>query len=44
MLTWRSEVFDHTGYVVPGYVEDGAWMLWGNSFVVVAVVVLAAPF
>ena len=31
-----------TGYVVPGCVEDGTWMLWANSsVVVVAVVVLA---
>ena len=35
-----------TGYVVPGCVEDGAWMLLGNSSVVVAaaVVVLARLF
>ena len=39
----RSEGFALTGYVVPGCVEDGAWMLWGNSSVVVAVV-LALSF
>ena len=33
-----------TGYVVPGCVEDGAWMLWGNSSAVVAAVVLALSF
>ena len=32
-------------YVVPGCVEDGAWMLWGNSSVaVVAAAVLARYF
>ena len=31
-----------TGYVVPGCVEDGPWMLWGNYSVVVVVVVAAA--
>ena len=43
---YRSEGFALTGYVVPGCVEDGAWMLWGNSSVVVAVVavVLALSF
>ena len=35
----RSEGFALTGYVVPGCVEDGTWMLWENSSVVVAVVV-----
>ena len=29
--THRSEGFALTGYVVPGCVEDGAWMLWGLS-------------
>ena len=42
---YRSEEFALTGYVVPGCVEDGTWMLWGNSSVVdvavVAAVVLA---
>ena len=28
-----------TGYVVPGYVEDGTWMLWENSSAAVAVAV-----
>ena len=28
-----------TGYVVPGCVEDGAWMLWENSSAVAAVAV-----
>ena len=34
------------GYDIPGFVEDGAWMLWENSSVVavvVAVVVVAHP-
>ena len=31
------------GYVVPGCVEDGTWMLWENSSVVV-VAVLARYF
>ena len=26
-----SEGFTLTGYLVPGCMEDGAWMLWGNS-------------
>ena len=38
---YRSEGFAVTGYAVPGCVEDGAWMLWENSSVVVAVAVLA---
>ena len=37
---YRSEDFVLTGYVVPGCVEDGAWMAWGNSSAV-AVAVLA---
>ena len=37
----RSEGFALTGYDIPGCVEDGAWMLWENSSVVVAVVVVA---
>ena len=43
---YRSEGFALTGYVVPGCVEDGTWMLWENSSVVVAVVaaVLARYF
>ena len=33
------------GYDIPGYVEDGAWMLWENSSVAVvaAAVVVAHP-
>ena len=31
-----------TGYVVPGCVEDGPWMLWETSSVVVAAVVIVA--
>ena len=42
---YRSEGFALTGYVVPGCVEDGAWMLWGNSSVVAVVAaVLARSF
>ena len=41
---YRSEEFVLTGYDIPGCVEDGAWMLWENSsVVVVAVVVVAHP-
>ena len=36
---YRSEGFALTGYVVPGCVEDGAWMIWGNSSVAAAVAV-----
>ena len=45
-IYYRSEGFALTGYVVPGCVEDGTWMLWENSFVVVAAVaaVLARYF
>ena len=32
----RSEGFTLTGYDIPGCVEDGAWMLWENSSVIVA--------
>ena len=32
------------GYVVPGCVEDGAWMLWENCSAAVAVAVLARFF
>ena len=40
-----SEGFALMGYVVPGCVEDGTWMLWGNSSVVAVVaVVLARSF
>ena len=35
----RSEGFALTGYVVPGCVEDGTWMLWENSSAAVAVAV-----
>ena len=34
----RSEGFAHTGYDIPGCMKDGAWMLWRNSSVVVAVI------
>ena len=42
-IVYRSEGFAFTGYDIPGCVEDGAWMLWENSSVVVvaAVVVVA---
>ena len=36
-------VRDLTGYVVPGCVEDGTWMLWENSSAAVGVV-LARSF
>ncbi len=39
---YRSEGFALTGYVVPGCVEDGTWMLWENSSVVVVVVAVVA--
>ena len=43
-IPYRSEGFTLTGYDIPGCVDDGAWMLWENSFVlVVAVVVVAHP-
>ena len=35
---YRSEGFGLREYVVPGCVDDGAWMLWGNSSAVAAVV------
>ena len=35
----RSEGFALTGCVVPGYVEDGAWMIWENSSAAIAAVV-----
>ena len=38
---YRSEGFALTGYDIPGYMEDGAWMLWENSSVAVAAVVAA---
>ena len=41
---WSEWGIALTGYVVPGCVEDGTWMLWENSSVVVAVVVLARYF
>ena len=37
---YRSEGFALTGYIVPGCVDDEAWMLWGNSAVITVVVVL----
>ena len=40
MDNYRSEGFALTGYVVPGSVEDGAWMLWENSSVVAAAVLV----
>ena len=41
---YRSEGFALTGYDIPGCVEDGAWMLWGNSSVaVVAAAILTHP-
>ena len=40
--TYRSEGFALTGYDIPGCVEDGNWMLWENSSVAVAVVVVVA--
>ena len=40
---YLSEGFAFMGYDIPGFVEDGAWMLWENSSVVVAVVVVAHP-
>ena len=42
MLDYRSEGFALTGYDIPGSVEDGAWMLWENSSVVVVAVAAAA--
>ena len=42
---YRSEGFALTGYVVPGCVEDGAWMLRGDYYVAaVLVAVLARRF
>ena len=40
---YRSEGFALTGYDIPGCVEDGAWMLWGNSSVVAAAAAVAHP-
>ena len=37
VTNYRSEGSALTGYVVPGCVEVGAWMLWGNSFAAAAV-------
>ena len=39
----RSEGFALTGYDIPGCMEDGAWMLWENSSVVVAAAAVAHP-
>ena len=36
---YRSEGFALTGYDIPGCMEDGAWMLWENSSVVVVAAV-----
>ena len=33
-----------TGYVVPGCMEDGTWMLWENSSVAAVAVVVAWLF
>ena len=41
---YRSEGFALTGYVVPGCVEDGIWMLWGNSSVAVVAAAVARSF
>ena len=41
---YRSEGFALTGYVVPGCVEDGAWMLWENSSVAAVAVAAAVAF
>ena len=44
-FSYRSEGFALTGYVVPGCVEDGTWMLWENSSAVaVAAVAVARSF
>ena len=34
-----SQGFALTGYVVPGCVEDGTWMLWENSSIVAVVII-----
>ena len=39
IYVYWSEGFAITGYDIPGCVEDGAWMLWEDSSVAVAVVV-----
>ena len=39
--TSQTEEFALTGYIVPGRVEDGTWMLWENSSA--AVVAVAHP-
>ena len=36
-MSYRSEGFALTGYVVPGWVEDGTWMLLENSAVAATV-------
>ena len=41
---YRSEGFALTGYVVPGCMEDGAWMLWENSSTIVVAVVVDLAF
>ena len=38
----RSEGFALTGYDIPGCMEDGDWMLWRNSSVVVVVAAVVA--
>ena len=38
----RSQGFALTRYDIPGCMEDGAWMLWRSSSVVVAVVAVVA--
>ena len=42
MYVYRSEGFAFRGYDIPGCVEDGAWMLWRNSSIVVVVAVVVA--
>ena len=41
MYYW-SKGFVVTGYVVPGCVEDGTWMLWETSSAAAAVIVVLA--
>ena len=41
-FSYRSEGFALTGYDIPGCMEDGAWMLWENSSVVVVVAAVVA--
>ena len=41
IISCRSEGFALMEYVVPGCVEDGTWMLWGNSVAAAAVAAAA---